>query len=71
MSSNKMSQNKSPIIISVEGNIGAGKSTIMEKMQELLESKEIGFMREPVDIWEKMKDPHDGENILVKFYKDP
>lgn len=71
MSSNKMSSNKSPIIISVEGNIGAGKSTIMEKMQELLESKEIVFMREPVDIWEKMKDPHDGENILVKFYKDP
>jgi len=66
-----MSSNSYPIIISVEGNIGAGKSTIIEKMQESFESEEIVFIREPVDIWEKMKDPDDGENILVKFYKDP
>lgn len=66
-----MSSFKLPLIISVEGNIGAGKSTILEKMQNKLESEEIVFVREPVDIWEQIKDPEDGENILVKFYKDP
>ena len=27
-------------------------------------------MREPVDLWEKIKDK-EGETILSKFYKDP
>lgn len=60
-----------PLIISVEGNIGAGKTTIIDKLEkEMLENKEIVFLREPVDIWEKIKDKETGENILVKFYGD-
>jgi deoxyadenosine/deoxycytidine kinase len=33
-----------PIILSVEGNIGAGKTTIIEKMKERLSSDEIIFL---------------------------
>jgi deoxycitidine kinase/deoxyguanosine kinase len=66
--------NKRPILISVEGNIGAGKSTILEHMetyftkncQEL--SGKILFLKEPLDIWEQFKDEN-GLTILEKFYK--
>jgi len=62
-----------PILISIEGNIGAGKSTSVEKLQQYIESidasRNIVFLREPVDIWESIKDKN-GENILEKFYKD-
>lgn len=63
---------KKPIIISIEGNIGAGKTTIVEKLDKYIkDSKQnIIFLREPLDIWESIKDEND-ENILKKFYKDP
>lgn len=58
-------------IISIEGNIGSGKTTIIEKLQEKLKyNKSIVFLREPVDIWMSLKDDN-GENILEKFYSDP
>jgi deoxyadenosine/deoxycytidine kinase len=66
-----MSSSK-PIIISIEGNIGSGKSTIVEKLQQhLIHDKSIVFLKEPLDIWESVKDPQTGENILQKFYADP
>lgn len=60
-----------PIFISVEGNIGAGKTTILKQMETRLANDDIVFLKEPVDIWESIRDPVDGESILVKFYKDP
>lgn len=60
-----------PIIISIEGNIGAGKTTIVEKLQKHMSSdKNVVFLREPLDIWESIKD-NTGDNILQKFYADP
>jgi len=60
-----------PIIISIEGNIGAGKTTIIDKLQEHMKNnKDVLFLREPVDIWESIKDPASGDNILQKFYAD-
>ena len=60
-----------PIIISIEGNIGSGKSTILEKLQDFMkDNNRIIFLKEPVDIWESIKDTNTGENILQKFYKD-
>ena len=45
-----------PLIVSVEGNIGAGKTTIIDKLQEKMRSnKDILFLREPVDVWEGIK----------------
>lgn len=66
-----MFSQRRPKIISIEGNIGAGKTTIVENMQNRLASDRIIFLREPVDIWEKIKEKTTGENILVKFYKNP
>lgn len=61
-----------PLIVSIEGNIGAGKTTIIDKLQEKMRANtDILFLREPVDIWEGIKDPETGENILQKFYGNP
>jgi len=59
-------------IISIEGNIGSGKSTFLTQLQ-LWASKErynnIYFALEPVDDWNKISDEN-GETVLSKFYKD-
>lgn len=58
-------------IISIEGNIGAGKSTILEHLKETYaDNEEVAFVDEPVDIWGTICDDK-GEDILTKFYKDP
>jgi len=58
-------------IVAIEGNIGAGKTTIFDKLKQRL-SRDSGvvFMPEPVDIWESIAGS-DGETILAKFYRDP
>lgn len=59
-----------PVIISIEGNIGAGKTTIVEHLQKRLEkNEEIIFLREPVDIWDTIRD-NNNVTILEKFYND-
>ena len=59
-----------PIIISIEGNIGAGKTTILEELKTRMgNSSYIKFVKEPVDIWETVRD-EDGKTILEKFYED-
>lgn len=57
-------------IVSVEGNIGAGKTTILNKMQKENTDTSIVFIREPVDMWESFKD-NDGNTIISKFYENP
>jgi len=59
---------KKKYIISIEGNIGAGKTTFLEKLKENINN--AVFIKEPVDIWLSLKDD-EGENILEKFYKNP
>jgi deoxycitidine kinase/deoxyguanosine kinase len=62
---------KTPIIVSLEGNIGAGKTTLLSELEKrYFGKKEILFLREPVDEWAKIKD-NDGATILSKFYADP
>jgi deoxycitidine kinase len=59
-----------PTIISIEGGIGAGKTTIIEHLERMYRNNPyIQFIREPVSIWESIQDST-GENILQKFYKD-
>ena len=64
-----------PVIISIEGNIGAGKTTAINKLEKHILSNmktndnHILFLREPVNVWDTIKDPS-GETILEKFYKD-
>ena len=58
-------------IVAIEGNIGAGKTTIFDKLkQRLAHDSGVVFMPEPVDIWESIAGS-DGETILAKFYRDP
>ena len=57
-------------IISIEGNIGSGKSTILQHLKEYFKTtKNIIFLQEPVDIWETIKDEN-GITILTKFYEN-
>ena len=60
-----------PKIIAIEGNIGAGKTTIFDHLKKRLSTRnDVVFMPEPVDIWQSVADS-DGETILAKFYRDP
>ena len=60
----------SPIILSIEGNIGSGKSTILKLLEENNSYNDILFLKEPVDKWSNVKDNSD-ITILEHFYKDP
>lgn len=55
------------IIISVDGNIGSGKTTMVGYMRERF--KDVYFVDEPVGEWIGIKDKDD-RNILEKFYSD-
>lgn len=56
-----------PYIISVEGNIGSGKSTFVELLAKHIPN--AIFLQEPVNEWNEVKD-HSNETMLQKFYKD-
>lgn len=58
------------MIISIEGNIGSGKSTLIQALKEYFkDNKKILFLKEPVDQWELIKDKQ-GTTMLEKFYND-
>ena len=59
------------ILVSIEGNIGAGKSTLVKKIQECSTSSDIDMicLQEPVDEWNEIKDEN-GVTILENFYQD-
>jgi len=54
-------------VYSIEGNIGSGKSTLVEILKQKF--PRIIFLLEPVDVWNTIKDEK-GETILSKFYAD-
>ena len=58
-------------IFSIEGNIAAGKTTLLKKLKETsnLKGYPILFIEEPVEVWETIKDS-EGKNILQHFYDD-
>jgi deoxyadenosine/deoxycytidine kinase len=57
-------------IIVVQGNIGSGKSTFVEKLKTRYGGrKDICFLQEPVNEWLTIKDKQ-GVNILENYYKD-
>ena len=61
------SVNNSKIIISVEGNIGVGKSTFINILKSKWANCEV--VSEPVDMWKNIVGS-DGKNILQTFYED-
>ena len=55
-------------IISIEGNIGSGKSTLMAELRgAFADLPHIVFLQEPVDDWNTVRDK-DGHTMLEKFY---
>ena len=66
-----------PVIVSFDGNIGSGKSTIVKYLKNNYynyckkNSKDLNicFLQEPVTFWESIKDD-DGKNIIEHFYED-
>ena len=56
---------KTKIIYALEGNIGAGKTTIMKIIGQYFTSVE--FVEEPVSQWQNLG----GMNLLDAFYSDP
>ena len=66
-----MSNFQSVKIISIDGNIGSGKSTLMGNLKSYFSNnKNIVFLKEPVDEWETITDEN-GTTILEKFYENP
>ncbi|CAD8088699.1 unnamed protein product [Paramecium sonneborni] len=55
------------IIISLEGNIGAGKSTLFEILKQ--EYPQAIFLMEPLERWQKINGNSE-LNILEKYYSD-
>jgi len=56
------------VILSIEGNIGSGKTTLMECLKNNYKNNpNFIFLKEPVDEWETIKDVN-GTTILEKFY---
>lgn len=55
-----------PIIVSIEGNIGVGKSTLLEKLQHL---PNVFVLPEPCSTWTAMGS--EKINMLELFYRNP
>ena len=61
-----------PVILSIEGIIGAGKSTFLRTMQRELGMR-VHIVQEKVELWRALPDPHDAartHNLLDQYYKD-
>ena len=66
-------QKDSPYIICIEGNIGAGKSSLLDAIESeciKLERKDILILREPVDVWDTFVD-NNGKTTLENYYENP
>lgn len=68
----RRSPDQPPIIISVDGNIGAGKSTIISQLKDTFKGMpNVLFIHEPVDtVWNTVVDDR-GETLLSNFYSNP
>lgn len=64
-----------PILISIEANIGAGKSTIIHNLIGLDENKDnkstTTYVPEPIYKWEKFRDPETDRSLLELYYENP
>ena len=70
MSRQSQQQKRNVRIISIDGNIGSGKSTLVADLKERLgNDKNICFLQEPIDLWNTIRDEND-VTILENYYKD-
>jgi len=66
-------QSQKRLIVSIEGNIGSGKSTLIKYLKQhlpkRLKNNHIIFLPEPVAEWETIRD-NVGKSMLENFYED-
>ena len=62
-----MPSSKPVRIISLDGNIGVGKTTLLEHIRKRFPN--VVIVPEPVDTWTRLKDEQ-GRNLLQLFYQD-
>ena len=60
-----MTQRRDLIVITIDGNIASGKSSIMRGLQEI--HPEYEYIYEPLKLWKNYR----GMNMLEEMYKDP
>lgn len=60
------------VLISIEGNIGAGKTTFLRTIRNTLDLQ-FEILEEPVSEWKKITNPSSTQsaNLLQLFYEDP
>lgn len=56
------------LIVSIDGNIGSGKSTIINNLKNIFVNEDIIFLEEPINEWNKISDGK--KTILEKYYED-
>ena len=62
-----MNNNKNPLLISIEGNIGSGKTTILQHLKT--HRPDLKFIQEPLDKWGANRD-NNGKSLLELYYED-
>lgn len=61
----------SQIILSLNGNIGSGKSTLGEALEEHFKNNpNVMFLQEPINEWKNIKDEK-GTSVIEHFYSSP
>ena len=66
----EIKNNKKVQVLSIDGNIGSGKSTLVNNLKKNLKDyPNICFLDEPVEIWNTIKDKN-GINILTNYYNN-
>lgn len=58
-----------PVIVSIEGNIGSGKSTFIRRIKDNINGRDIVVVPEPVHEWDDIRSK-DGKTMLSHFYED-
>jgi deoxycitidine kinase/deoxyguanosine kinase len=66
-----------PLIVSIDGNIGSGKSSVMRYLEKNFanfcastgNNCKICFLQEPVSSWESIGDAN-GKSIITHFYEN-
>jgi len=67
----KPSKTCRPWIISIDGNIGAGKTSLLQKIQRDVDPKRVVVVYEPVQQWTELADMTDEMYLLQKYYTYP
>ena len=57
------------LIISIDGNIGSGKSTLIDNLKKHFLNEDVIFLEEPINEWNKIKDENN-KTILEKYYEN-